>query len=85
MKEEKKQPLMQRDGGWSSGGGGGATSLGWGGGGSHHHRVVVVATKTMESSYENEVLVIDWPLKFLFLLIDSGSVDNIDTSGGTSQ
>lgn len=50
-----------------------------------HHRAVVAATKTMESSYENEVVVIDWPVKFLFLLIDLEAVNNIDTSRGTTQ
>lgn len=68
-----KQPQSPR------GGGGGAHGAG------PHHRAVVAATKTMESSYENEVLVIDWPVKFLFLLIDSQAVNNIDTSGGTTQ
>lgn len=50
-----------------------------------HHRTVVAATKTMESSYENEVVVIDWPVKFLFLLIDLEAVNNIDTSRGTTR
>lgn len=39
-----------------SGGGGG--SMGPGGG--PHHQALVAATRTMESSYENEVGVIDW-------------------------
>lgn len=39
--------------------GGGA----WVPGGWSHHQAVVAATKTMESSYENEVGVIDWVSK----------------------
>lgn len=71
-----KQPQSPERGGGEGGGLRGAGP---------HHRAVVAATKTMESSYENEVLVIDWPVKFLFLLIDSQAVNNIDTSGGTTQ
>lgn len=54
---------MQRDGGegWGEGvrmreGGGGVSVPG----DQPDHRAVVAATRTMESSYENEVGVIDW-------------------------
>lgn len=39
-----------------------------------HHQAVDVLMRTMELSYENEVGLIDWVGKVLFLLIDLKAV-----------
>lgn len=74
MKEEENPTLMQQDGGgpsvWRVGGKCVSVCVS---GGRERDVIIgllVAATETSESSYENEVLVIDWPVKFLFLRID---------------